>query len=137
MTPLTVVDHQILLKRLSITYGVHAKALQWFLSYLSDYQQPVTIGSISSKPVPHQTGVPQGFVMGPILFILYTQPLSNTIQKHQFDYHRYANNTELQKATLPSSFSQIPRETEVCVVDVKEWMNKNLDSMKRKLSSWS
>ena len=64
--------------------------------------------------------------MGPILFILYTQPLSNTIQKHQFDYHRYANNTELQKATLPSSFSQIPRETEVCVVDVKEWMNKKL-----------
>ena len=75
--------------------------------------------------------------MGPILFILYTQPLSNTIQKHQFDCHRYANNTELQKATLPSDFSQSPRETEVCVVDVKEWMNKNLDSMKRKLSSWS
>ena len=83
-------DHQILLKRLSITYGIHAKAFQWFSSYLSDRRQSVTIGSIFSKPVPLQSGVPQGSVLGPILFTLYTQPLSNTIQKHQFDYHRYA-----------------------------------------------
>ncbi len=79
-------DHHILLKRLNIT----SKALQWFSSYLSDCQQSVTIGSISSKPVPLQSGVPQGSVPGPILFTLYTQPLSNTIQKHQFDYHKYA-----------------------------------------------
>ena len=79
LTPLTVVDHQILLKRLSITYGVHAKALQWFLSYLSDHQQSITTGSIFSKPVPLQSGVPQGSVLGPILFTLYTQSLSDTI----------------------------------------------------------
>ena len=51
--------------------------------------------------------------------------LSNTIQKHQFDYHKYADDTELQKTALPSDFSQISRETEVCVADVKDWMNKN------------
>ena len=78
----------IIIKRLSITYGIHAKALQWFSSYLSDRQQSVTIGSIFSKPVPLQSGVPQGPVLGPILFTLYIQPLSNTIQKHQFDYHK-------------------------------------------------
>ena len=106
------------MKRLSITYGIHAKALQWFSSYLSDRQQPVTIGNISSKPVPLQSGVPQGCVLGPILFTLYTQPLSNTIQKH-------ANDTELQKAALPSDFSLVSREIKVCVADVKEWINKN------------
>ena len=53
------------------------------------------------------------------------QPLTNTIQKHQFDYHKYADDTELQKAALPSDFSQVSRETEVCVADVKDWMNKN------------
>ena len=63
--------------------------------------------------------------MGPILFTLYTQPLSNTIQKHQFDYHKYADDTELEKAALPSDFSQVSRETEVCVADVNDWMNKN------------
>ena len=95
------------------------------LSYLSDRQQSVTIGSISSKPVPLQSGVPQGSVLGPILFTLYTQPLSNTIQKHQFDYNKYADDTELQKAALPSDFIQVSTETEVCVADVKDWMNKN------------
>ena len=72
-------DHQILLKRLSITYRIHAKALQWFSSYLSDRQQSVTFESISSKSVPLQSGVPQGSVLGPNLFTLYTQPLSNNI----------------------------------------------------------
>ena len=79
----------IIIKRLSITYGIHAKALQWFSSYLSDRQQSVAIGSISSKPVPLQSGAPRGSVLGPILFTLYSQPLSNTIQKHQIDYHKY------------------------------------------------
>ena len=96
-------DHQILLKRLSITYGIHAKALQWFSSYLSDRRQSVTIGSIFPKPVPLQSGVPHGSLLGTILFTLYTQPLSNTIQKHQFDYHKYADDTKLQKAALPIS----------------------------------
>ena len=109
----------------TITYGIHAKALQWFSSYLSGRQQSVTTGSIFSKPVPLQSGVPQGSVLGPILFTLYTRPLSNTIQKHQFDYHKYADDTKLQKASLPSDFSQISRETEVCVADMKDWMNKN------------
>ena len=117
--------HKIMLKRLNITYGIHAKALQWMSSYLSDRQQSVTIGSISSKSVPLQSGVLQGSVLGPILFTLYTQPLSNTIQKHQFDYHKYADDTELEKAALPSDFSQVSRETEVCVADVNDWMNKN------------
>ena len=55
----------------------------------------------------------------------FCSPLSNTIQKHQFDYHKYADDTELEKAALPSDFSQVSRETEVCVADVNDWMNKN------------
>ena len=44
----------------------------------------------------------------------------------QFDYHKlYADDTELQKAALPSDFSQVSKETEVYVADMKDWMNKN------------
>ena len=121
LTPLT----QILLKRPSIIYGILDKAPQWFLSYLSSHQQPVTIGRISSNPVLLQSGVPQGFTLGPILFTLYTQPLSNTIQKHRFDYHKHADDIELKKVVLPIDFSQASREIEVCVVDVKDWMKNN------------
>ena len=98
---------------------------QWFSSYLSDRQQSVTIEGISLKPVPLQSGFPQGSVLGPILFTLYTQLLSNIIQKHQSDYHKYADDTELQKAALPSDFSQVSRETDFCVADVNNWMNEN------------
>ena len=58
------------------------------------------------------------------MYILKIQLLSNTIQKHQFDYHKYADDIELQKAVLPIDFSQASREIEVCVVDVKDWMKK-------------
>ena len=45
--------------------------------------------------------------------------------KHRSDYHKYADDTELEKAALPSDFRQVSRETEVCVADGKDWMNKN------------
>ena len=90
------------------------------------------IGNSSSKPVPRQFVVTQGSVLGPILFTLNTQPLLNIIQKHQFDYHRYADDTEYQKAAPPSDFSQITGETTACVADVKVWMNKTNSIMKKK-----
>ena len=114
-----------MLKRLSVYHGIQGKALQWLSSYLSGCQQSVTIGNISSNPVPLQFVVTQGSVLGPILFTLNTQRLLNIIQKHQFDYHKYADDTEYQKAAPPSDFSQITGETTACVADVKVWMNKN------------
>ena len=83
------------------------------------------IGNSSSKPVPRQFVVTQGSVLGPILFTLYSQPFSNIIQKHQFDYHKCADDTEYQKAAPLSDFSQVSRETTACVADVKVWMNKS------------
>ena len=58
-----------------------------------------------------------------MLFTLYSQPFSNIIQKHQFDYHKQTDDTELQKAVPPSDFGQVSRETEVCIADVNEWMS--------------
>ena len=113
-------------------YGIQGKAFQWLSSYLSGCQQSVTIGNISSKSVPLQFVVTQGSVLGPILFTLNTQPLLNIIQKHQFDYHRYADDTEYQKAAPPSDFRQVTGETTACVADVKYWMNKNKFNYEKK-----
>ena len=125
-------NHQIMLKRLSVYHGIQGKALQWLSSYLSGCQQSVIIGKISSKPVSLQFVVTQGSVLGPILFTLYSQPFSNIIQKHPFDYHKYADDTEYQKEAPLSDFSQVNGETTACVADVKVWMNKTNSIMKKK-----
>jgi len=66
------VDHSILLRRLQRSYGLNGSALVWFGSYLNQRQQHVTHRGVESATTTTQFGVPQGSVLGPILFVLYT-----------------------------------------------------------------
>ncbi len=76
------IDHNILLNRLSERIGIKGKALQWFSSYLSDRVQSVHVQGKSSRSMPLLHGVPQGSVLGPILFTIYTLPLGDIMRKH-------------------------------------------------------
>ena len=62
------IDHSILLNRLEKSFGISGLALAWFSSYLTDRTQCVQVGDLKSKPSPLLYGVPQGFVLGPVLF---------------------------------------------------------------------
>ena len=73
------IDHQLLLTRLSSTFGITGLALRMLTSYLTDRSQSVSIDSHSTVPSPMQTGVPQGAVLGPLVFCLYTTPLSHML----------------------------------------------------------
>ena len=72
-------DHAILLRRLESTFGISGLALSWFELYLSDRTQSVVVDGLMSTSVPLVFGVPQGSVLGPVLFTLYSQPLSDVI----------------------------------------------------------
>ena len=73
------IDHDTLLTCLSIRFGFAGTVLRWFTTYLLDHFQSVKIGSVISKCCKSNFGVPQSSVLGPLLFSLYTPPLSQAI----------------------------------------------------------
>ena len=64
------VDHHILIKKL-FTYGIRGNTLKLFQSYLTDRSQFVTYDGIESKVLPIKYGVPQGSILGPLVYYLY------------------------------------------------------------------
>ena len=86
------VDHSILLDKLS-SYGIRGKAHDWFSSYLSNRRQFVSIGSSNSDPLPVRCGIPQGSVLGPLLFLICV----NDLQKCSclLEFHLFADDTNL------------------------------------------
>ena len=86
------VDHNILLKKLDY-YGVRGIANEWLASYLKNRKQFVSIGGHISSTHVIQTGVPQGSVLGPLLFLLYINDLNKSI-KNSRAYH-FADDTNI------------------------------------------
>ena len=90
------VDHQILLSRLSLNFGITGSALSLLSSYVSNRTQSVVINSVLSDSNLVTSGVPQGSVLGPLLFTLYTTPLSYLLNSSDnLSHHFYADDTQL------------------------------------------
>ena len=114
------VDHAILLSKLS-HYGVRGNALQWFKSYLSDRKQYVTYNGVSS-PVNNITcGVPQGSILGPLLFLLYINDLgcvSSSIASILF-----ADDTNLFKTG--NDLNKMQEELNCELSKISQWLKVN------------
>jgi len=133
------VDHDILLRRLQTSYGINGVVLQWFRTYLIGRRQYVRIGSSSSTPAVIVCGVPQGSVLGPILFLLYTADLLSLIEDHGLRPHLYADDTQIYGFCSPSASLQLQNVISDCIDDVAAWMRSNrlqLNSAKTELL-WS
>ena len=89
------VDHETLLRRLEISYGIDGSVLGWLRSYLDDRKQSVRCGSSTSTPTLLRCGVPQGSVLGPLLFLLYTADLLRLVKSRDLNPHLYADDTNL------------------------------------------
>ena len=114
------VDHQILLSTLKVM-GVSGSALFLFTSYLTGRSYQVTWRGSMSEPHSLTAGVPQGSVLGPLLFSLYTTSLGSVISTHDFSYHCYADDTQLV-LSFPPSDSQVEARIAACLTDISEWM---------------
>ena len=90
------VDHRILLDKLE-RYGIRLANLRWFFSYLSNRTQVVNANGVTSSMLPVVCGVPQGSILGPLLFLLYVNDMTCSVK--DCSVRLYADDTVIYKAT--------------------------------------
>ena len=118
------IDHSILLQRLENWVGLSGTALSWFSSYLTNRSYFVNLAEFDSDNHNIGSGIPQGSILGPLLFSLYILPLGELISNHGVNFHFYADDTQLYLSVAPDDPCALdPLLT--CLSSIKCWMNEN------------
>ena len=112
------IDHATLTDRLSDWYGISGQAQICFFSYLQNRHLSVTL----SDKVTLSYGVPQGSVLGPVLFTLYTTPLSAIISSFDINHHIYADDTQIYMCLSVSNTKESLEKLQHCLMGVSAWM---------------
>ena len=119
----------ILLHRLKSWFGFTDTVLSWIQSYLSSRSFTVDINGIKSPPSKLLYGVPQGSVLGPLLFILYTTPLSSIISQSSVNHKLYADDTQLFLSFSADTFSENILLFQNTISNISSWMASNFLSL--------
>ena len=122
-----------LLDTLQHYFSVCGTALKWFESYMSDRYFRVQASGEMSKWVSLRYGVPQGSVLGPLLFSIYTTPMKDILQRHGVQYHKFADDLQIYVTydpAVPSEAERAQKQLHDCVDEISQWMIK----MKLKLN---
>ena len=120
------VDHTILINRLRNRLGIGGIALQWLKSYLTGRKYRVVLDGVSSKTIDLDCGVPQGSVLGPILFTVYTLPLADIIRKHGIPFHLYADDSQKYAFFNLEEYESTVTNMELLVSDIRAWYASNM-----------
>lgn len=119
-------DKDLLISKLEM-YGVRGNSLQWFISYLSDRQQKVTItkggANYSSKIMPNKVGIAQGSIIGPILFIVFVNDLRSITDDPNQNIINYADDTNLVLGCKDNSDILINGKD--FLENINNWFTKN------------
>uniref|UniRef100_A0A669C582 Reverse transcriptase domain-containing protein n=1 Tax=Oreochromis niloticus TaxID=8128 RepID=A0A669C582_ORENI len=119
------VDHHILIERLKKWVGVSGTALEWFSSYLHHRSFSVAVSDFRSSSTSLTYGVPQGSVLGPLLFLIYLLPLQHIMGSFEdISYHCYADDIQLYISFMPEDLSKLQRLND-CLDLIKRWMAAN------------
>ena len=123
------IDHPILVHRLNTYFVFTDTVLQWLSSYLTDRTHYVSLSNHCSAFAPMHSGIPQGSVLGPILFTMYAKPLSAIIDTHSIIHHSFTDDLQLQMSAPPDGISELLHSIQSCMSDVKIWATANMHKL--------
>ena len=104
--------------------GISGTALFWF-SYLINQTQSVSVNDYILQVSSLSYCVQQGFVLGPVLFILYTKPLSDLMRSHTIQSQSFADDFRLQVSISAPNIQSAISSLETCLSDIQTWMLEN------------
>ena len=127
-------DHEILLIRLEKRFGIKGTVNKWIESYITNQYQCVIIGDVNtdgatSNPIRVSQGIPQGSVLGPVLFILHTSSLGYLCRSHCLNCQLFNDDQKICMSFKPGTTgmqSHCIRHLEACIEDTRSWMNTYL-----------
>jgi hypothetical protein len=116
-----LVDHRLLIDKL-FQLGVSGSALTWFKTYLHGRFQSVVINEDVSPAKSLISGVPQGSVLGSILFVVYLFGIGEIFKKYNIEYVLYADDIQLYVSTSLDRLSETIQNIEACIIEVRSWL---------------
>ena len=119
------IDHNVLLGRMNKVLGASGKVLDWFRSYITGREQAVIIDGVKSTLWKLLFGVPQGSVLGPLLFLIYMSPLGGILRSLGVDYHFYADDSQIYVTFDIRDCNSAVKKVEDVVLIIKNWMRDN------------
>ena len=106
---LDTVDHEILLRKLEY-YGVESTAIEWFRSYLSNRQQVCYVDGVTSSLEYVTCGVPQGSILGPLLFLVYVNDIAKCLDYGVARLFADDTNVTFSGCTLPTLHKEMTKD---------------------------